>query len=485
MCGIFGISGKVAVGSSLVSSLKNLQHRGQDGAGIVIDDTEFYVKKGLGLVKEIFESSDNSYDSAKGSVGIAHVRYTTQGSNLLQNIQPFIIDEPINIAMAHNGNVTNFRELKNEIILHGKTVDTDCDIELLLKMFSIVLCNKNVDNYSPEDFFEAVKFLHEKVLGGYAVVSIIKGYGLLGFTDPNGIRPLFLGKKEVQDDVVYCFSSESSSFKELGFKLVKRFNAGESIFIDNKNKIFIDRGDLRNHRPCIFEDLYFANPSSEAISIDDDLLIGLKRKNIGNLIAKYLIARNLTPDVIIDVPSSGYFYAQGLSLALNIPYAEALKKNHSLRTFITEHSNRDSVVTKKFVVDCNAVRGKKIAVVDDSIVRGTISKHVVSILKKAGAKEIYFISGSPKIENPCVYGIDMASKEEMIAHKKTEEEIALSIGADHVIYPEIGDLLYLYKDFGKVCDACFTGYYPTKIDKVVLNNIANEKQSRLMTLNRK
>lgn len=478
MCGIIGLSGHSNIHSMLIPALETLQHRGQDAAGVVVSSSQFYIKKGLGLVSQVFNAQ--AEESVCGSVGIGHVRYTTQGANTLENAQPFIVDNPIKIAMAHNGNVTNFQELKQVILSYGDAVNTDCDLELLIKIFSIALSRVKSEPGSPETLFEAVKFLYQKAFGAYSVVAIVKDYGLLGFTDLYGIRPLFLGAKEVEGGSVFCFSSETRTFDRLGFKTIQRLTAGQAIFIDKLNKIHINNGNKKSFRPCVFEDIYFSKPDSQAINEDqNNQSIAEKRRELGKRLAKQLCARGLTPDVIIDVPSSAYFYAEGLSQALNVPYQHALRKNHSLRTFITDSTQRDAVVNQKFIIDVDVVKNKKVAVVDDSIVRGTISKYIVAALKAAGAKEVYFISGSPMVINPCTYGVDMSSREEMASYNRTEEEIALFIGADQVIYPTLKDLYSLYHGFRRLCDACFSGQYPTNVCDQTLKNIAEEKKKRI------
>ncbi len=481
MCGVFGISDRnnsvSSLDSELISGLATLQNRGQDAAGIVMSNNPFFIKKNLGMVSQIFHHQKSNISTEP--VGIGHVRYTTQGENTLKNTQPFILEEPFGIAMAHNGNVTNFKHLRNKIIQAKRKIQTTNDLELILQLFSISLSENSRKEYTYRDFLSAAEFIQSNVFGAYSVLTILRGYGLLGFTDSNGIRPLFLGKKESIKGVIFAFSSETSSFEQLGFETVRRLIAGEIIFIDNNNQIQTRNGFLKNYKPCIFEDLYFSKSHSKPInSVNHNDSIALRRETIGKILGKKIKMLGLKLDLVIDVPDSGYFYAQGISEELCIPYKKGLTKNDSMRTFISDKNTRKKIVLKKFNVISHLIKNKRIGVVDDSIVRGTISKHIAMLLKSEDAKEIYFISGSPIIRNPCIYGVDMSLKEEMVAYNKKIDEIALYIGVDKIIYPTLGDLKKVYEN-NRFCHACFSGEYPTKVSKSILLDIAQEKLFRI------
>jgi amidophosphoribosyltransferase len=473
MCGIVGFTGKQKIVGDILYGLLTLQHRGQDSAGIVTFDKMFHTKKGKGLVNEVF--SEKHYERLKGNIGIGHVRYTTHGSTSIENAQPITTNFPYGIAMVHNGNVTNFKKMSKALYEDYHVLPTSTnDLEILLYTFASELKNKDLKHLKVNDIFEAVKVTQQKIEGAYAVISVIANHGLLAFMDPDGIRPLILGKKETENGPVYGFASENITFDHLGYKVVRDLQPGEIVFIDNQGKVHSTEGYKRKQHFCVFEYMYFAREDSIFYGNN----VAGKRVRLGQSIAKQFKQAGITPDVIIDVPSSGYFAASGLAEAMNIPHHRGLvKSNYIGRSFIApEQKERENLVHRKLNPIKKAIRDKKVAVVDDSIVRGTTSKRIVEILKKAGAKEVYFVSAAPPVKYPCVYGIDMSVKTDLIAHKMNKEQIREYIGADALFYFDLNELSSIFPKAG-ICDACFTGNYPTPHIEEALKDIEQERKN--------
>ena len=472
MCGIVGFYGTEKVVYDLLLGLTALQHRGQDAAGIVTFKKTFHLKKGLGLVNRVFE--EKHVERLKGKLGIGHVRYTTQGTNEAENAQPFVANYPFGIAMVHNGNVVNFKELKKSLYDDYHILpETSNDLELILYTLASELRSKKLRKLSVIDIFDAVETTQHKVKGAYSTIAAIANHGILAFTDPYGIRPLIMGKRETKDGIMYGFASESSCFDYLEYDVIEDIGPGEIVYIDQNYKVHRKNGFKKGKAFCIFEHIYFAREDS----VIKGKLVAQERVRLGRMLAKKMWAANLEPDIIIDVPSSGYFSASGLAEAMKIPYRRGLVKNsHVGRSFISPtQKEREAVVKKKLNPIRKVVEGKKIAVVDDSVVRGTTSRRIVKILRDAGAKEVYFVSAAPPIKHPCVYGIDMAVSTELIASKKTEKEIGEYIGADAMIYQSLDDLKELYADFSP-CMACFSGNYPTPNAKKYVKLISKERK---------
>lgn len=471
MCGIIGINKNQNVTLEIIHGLTALQHRGQDSAGIVTFNGNFKIKKGVGHVSNVFQNID--LEKYQGDCGLGHVRYATAGSTEAIDAQPFAVNYPFGLAMVHNGNVINFNSLRKELNEeHKRLIDTSNDVELILYTFAVNLEKNDLQNITVENIFDAVEKVQKSVKGAYSVLTIIANQGFLAFTDPYGIRPLIMGKKETSTGVSYAFASETNVFDYLGYEVVRDLEAGETVFIDNDNNVH--SRILKQNKPsfCVFEYIYFAREDS----IFHNRLVASERVKMGKMLSKNLKKSGLKPDIIIDVPNSAYFFASGLAEAVDIPYRRGLAKNRFIgRSFITPNQKkRESVVKQKLNPIKDIIKNHKIAVVDDSIVRGTTSRHLVNLLKKYGAKEVYFISASPQIKYPCIYGIDMSVKKEMIAAEKNETQIAKFINADSVIYQSLEDLQEMYSDFS-ICDACFSGNYPTGITKDLLEQIETEK----------
>ena len=477
MCGIVGFYGPEDVAHDIVFGLTALQHRGQDAAGIATFDDNFHLCKGNGLISDVFRPKQ--LKKLKGNIGIGHARYTTQGSGDAELAQPFTTSYPFGLSMVHNGNVINFRSAAKR--LHEKyhvLPKTSNDLELIMYTFASELRLKNLDNISVIDIFDAVETTQELVKGAYATITIIAGHGLLAFNDPLGIRPLVLGRRETERGPVFAFASESTCFDYLGFEFVENVGPGQAVFIDKDFKVHHKNPQEQPKNFCVFEHIYFAREDSTI----HGRLVARERVRLGKMLAKKVIESGIQPDMVIDVPSSGYFSASGLAEAIGVPYRRALvKNNHMGRSFIvSSQAGREDIVKKKLNPIREFVEGKKVAVVDDSIVRGTTSRRIVRILREAGAAEVYFISSAPPIIAPCIYGIDMAMSTELIAANYTEEEICRYIEADKVIYQSVEDLQALFseeKGHGGSCFACFTGQYPTGDVTKYLRHIQEERQS--------
>ncbi|OUJ75844.1 amidophosphoribosyltransferase [Hymenobacter crusticola] len=484
MCGIVGFYGPDDVVHDIVFGLTALQHRGQDAAGIATFNGNFHLHKGNGLINDVFKPKH--VKKLKGNIGIGHARYTTQGSNDADLAQPFTTSYPFGLAMVHNGNVINFRDAAKR--LHDKyhvLPKTSNDLELIMYTFASELRIKDLDHLSVIDIFDAVETTQELVKGAYATITMIAGHGLLAFNDPLGIRPLVLGRRDTPDGPIYAFSSESTCFDYLGFEFIKNVGPGQAVFIDKNFQVHYKNPYNLPKAFCVFEHIYFAREDSTI----HGRLVARERVRLGKLLARRVMEAGLEPDMVIDVPSSGYFAASGLAEAIGVPYRRALvKNNHMGRSFIvSSQAGREDVVKKKLNPIRAFVEGKKIAVVDDSIVRGTTSRRIVRILREAGAKEVYFISSAPPIVSPCIYGIDMAMSTELIAANHTEEEICRYIEADRVIYQSLEDLQELFSEdrgHGGSCFACFSGKYPTGDVSRYLRHIQEERQSHRGKKNR-
>lgn len=472
MCGVLGICGFEDVSNELVSGLVSIQHRGQDAAGVLTyNDGRFRMHKGTGHVSDVFRKVDMS--KLKGNVGLAHVRYATIGSTEAIDAQPFAVNFPFGIAMVHNGNVINFVKLRKVLndTFH-RMVETENDVELLLYTFAAYLQEKNLSSIKKEDLFETVEFVQETVKGAYSCITYIKGQGFLAFTDPYGIRPLMMGRKITERGTKYIFTSETAVFDYLGYDYVRDLEAGEAVFIDMDNKLHSRILKRKKDAFCVFEYIYFAREDSKF----RERLVATERVRMGKALKERLEEAGVKPDIIIDVPNSAYFFASGLAEMIDAPYRRGLAKNRFVgRSFITPNAElRKRVVRQKLNPMKDIIEGRKIAVVDDSIVRGTTSRHIVHMLKEYGAKEVYFVSASPPVKYPCIYGIDMSVKKELIAANCTVEEIAESLGCEKVIYQTVEGLRELYKDL-PICDACFSGEYPTGITQEILDQIESEK----------
>ncbi|MBB5189982.1 amidophosphoribosyltransferase [Silvimonas terrae] len=469
MCGILGIVAKTPVNQLLYDGLLVLQHRGQDAAGIVTaEEQRLHMHKGQGLVRDVFRT--RNMRSLWGNTGIGHVRYPTAGSaSSLAESQPFYVNSPFGIVLAHNGNLTNDAKLKDEMYRTDlRHINTNSDSEALLNVFAHELQNRAQGFKLDADIiFEAVAAVHKRVKGAYAVVAIIAGYGLVAFRDPHGIRPLTLGSHETEAGTEYLVASESVALDTLGFKRVRDIDPGEAVYISFA-------GELSNRQchptpnlvPCIFEHVYFARPDS----VIDGISVYEARLKMGDYLAERVqkIIPDLDIDVVIPIPDTSRASALQLAIKLNLPYREGFIKNRYIgRTFIMPgQASRKKSVRQKLNPIGVEFAGRSVLLVDDSIVRGTTSKEIVQMAREAGARKVYLASAAPPVKFPHVYGIDMPTRAELIATGRTDQQIAEEVGADAVIYQELTDLISACREAsgGRIQEfetSCFDGKYIT------------------------
>jgi len=441
MCGIIGIVAKNNVNQDLYDGLTVLQHRGQDAAGIVTyDDKRLHLRKGNGLVKDVFTTNDMM--RLQGNMGIGHVRYPTAGSSSSAEAQPLYVNSPYGIALAHNGNLTNAYDLKEEIYRQDlRHLNTDSDSEVLLNVFAHEIQTSHKLRINEVDVFNAISAVHKRCRGAYASVAMITGYGIVGFRDPNGIRPVVYGKRETPNGVDYCIASESVALDVQGFELITDIKPGEAVIITAKGEVYTQQcAEETKYTPCIFEHVYFARPDS----IMDRISVYKARLRMGEKLAKKIL--KIHPDhdidVVMPIPDTSRSSALELANSLGVRYREGFMKNRYIgRTFIMPgQKQRKSSVKQKLNAMELEFKGRNVLLVDDSIVRGTTSSQIVKMAREAGAKKVYFASASPAVKYPNVYGIDMPSPEEFVAHNRNDEDIAKEIGADWLIYQDLIDL---------------------------------------------
>ena len=467
MCGIAGIAGGSLVASDLYEVLSILQHRGQDAAGIATcNQGKMFLQKAKGLVRDVFRVED--LERIKGTMGIGHVRYPTAGCHTFHEAQPFYVNSPYGIALAHNGNLTNAVQLKKELFqIDRRHINTDSDSEILLNVFAHELYkNSRSHQLTAEGVFKSVRSVHHRCLGGYAVVAMINGHGLVGFRDPNGIRPAVLGERSTPMGPEYLIASESCALDVLGFTLIGDIGAGEAIYIDMNRRLYRRQcSDRPRLGPCIFEYVYLARPDS----IIDGTSVYQARLRMGRKLAAKIKAQwpNHDIDVVIPVPDTSLTAAFELATCLDLTYREGFIKNRYVnRTFIMPNQHeREMSVRRKLNPIAQEFKNKKVLLVDDSIVRGTTSKQIIQMARTAGADKVYFASAAPPVRFPNVYGINMPSTSELIAHGRNELQVAGMIGADRLIYQDLEDLFacasegnHRLKDFES---SIFDGVYVT------------------------
>ncbi len=478
MCGIIGIVGKNPVNQLLYDGLLVLQHRGQDAAGIVTcDGNTFHMHKNNGLVKDVFQT--RHMRSLIGNAGIAHVRYPTAGSSSAAEAQPFYVNSPFGIVLGHNGNLTNSAQLKQEMFRQDlRHINTSSDSEVLLNVLAHEIEKTSQNAVLNTDMvFDAVAGVHKRCKGAYAVVAMIANFGLLAFRDPFGIRPLVIGKSESDKGTEYIVASESVALDVLGFQLIRDVAPGEAVFIDMQGNLF-SRQCAENPKlnPCIFEYVYLARPDS----LIDGVSVYQTRLDMGRSLAEK-IKREWSDkhiDVVIPIPDTSRPSALQLGITLGLDYREGFIKNRYIgRTFIMPgQALRKKSVRQKLNPIGIEFKGKNVLLVDDSIVRGTTSQQIVQMARDAGANKVYFASAAPPVRFPNVYGIDMPSRDELLATDRTDEEICKEIGADDLIYQDLDALVHdvsMNNPAIKVFDcSCFDGKYVTgDIDEAYLANI--------------
>jgi len=460
MCGVVGIVGNKPVNQALYDALTVLQHRGQDAAGIVTySENGLHRRKDNGFVRDVFHS--RHMVKLKGNVGIGHVRYPTAGTNRSSEAQPFYVNSPYGLCLAHNGNLTNTKELIDSLKEDRRYLNSDSDSEVLLNVFAHELHKRGNGTPTPEAIFDTVDKVHDRVNGGYAVVALIVNHGVVAFRDPNGIRPLVLGKKDGQ----YMVASESVTLDILQFERVRDVQPGETIFIESDGTLHSRTYAETNHTPCIFEFVYLARPDS----IIDGISVYKTRLRMGEQLAGQIVREwpDHDIDVVIPIPDTSRTAAVQVAHHLGTKYREGFIKNRYIpRTFIMpdQEERVESVRQKLNAIDLE-FRDKNVLLVDDSIVRGTTSKQIIKMARDAGARKVYFASAAPPVRYPNVYGINIPTAEELIAHNHTVKEIEQIIGADRLIYQDLNGLLRAVchsdskiKEFDT---SCFSGKYVT------------------------
>ncbi len=483
MCGFIGIYGPdgVDVAPELYEGLLAVQHRGQDAAGITTFTETFHSRKGFGLVRDVFSANDMG--RLCGNLGVAHVRYPTVGTGTADDAQPFHVNFPVGVAMAHNGNVTNFKALREMTMRNASTrLNSSCDLEVILFVFARVLSERLRPGVpaTPDDIFASVAAVFREVRGAYSVVALVPDVGLVAFRDPYGIKPAILGKKETEEGVSYAAASESVVLDVIGYDVIGDVAAGEAILVDSSRRLHRRKLADKPHRPCIFELVYFARPDSML----DRISVYKTRRRFGRELAdQWRESGAPTPEVVIPIPDSSRDAAMALAQELDLPYREGLVKNRYIgRTFImpSELSRRNSVRRKLNAIPLE-FEGKDVLLVDDSIVRGNTARRIVKMAREAGAKKVYMALTSPPLISPCPYGIDMATKTEFVAGGRTIAEVAALLGADHIVYLDRARMNAAARagnpGVEQFCNACFTGEYPTgDITREVLEAIEGERR---------
>ena len=441
MCGIVGVVGRSSVGLELYEGLSMMQHRGQDAAGIVTcAGDRLTLRKANGLVRDVFGQPHIS--ALEGSMGIGHVRYPTAGTSSTAEAQPMYVNSPFGICMAHNGNLINADDLNEELFRSDRRhINTSSDSEVLLNVFAHELQAVAGLRLKPEDVFNAVERVHARAIGAYSALALIAGYGMVGFRDPNAIRPLIVGYRENADGPDYIMASESVVLDVLGYKEMASIKPGEAVYIEMSGRVHRKQcSSSPRYAPCIFEFVYLARPDS----MIDGISVYKARLKMGEKLADKIL--RLHPDhdidVVIPIPDTSTTAALPMAHRLNVKYRQGLIKNRYVgRTFIMPgQAERKRSVRRKLNTVELEFRDKNVLLVDDSIVRGTTSKQIVQMARDAGAKKVYLASAAPPVRYPNVYGIDMPAPSEFVAHKLSEEEVADYIGVDWLVYQDLEDL---------------------------------------------
>lgn len=484
MCGVVGIAGKSPVNQLLYDALTMLQHRGQDAAGIITcHNGRLYLRKDNGMVRDVFHT--RHMRALLGNYGIGHVRYPTAGSSSSAEAQPFYVNSPYGISLAHNGNLINADKI-NEELFHTdlRHINTDSDSEVLLNVFAHELQKCKKVDPDEQDIFTAVAQVHKRCKGAYGVVALITGHGLVGFRDPHGIRPLIYGSRETENgEKEYIIASESVAITALGFKVERDIAPGEAIFINAKGQLFSQQcAENPQYRPCIFEYVYFARPDATI----DGISVYKARLKMGEKLAHKILrewGQQHDIDVVIPIPDTSRTSALELANTLGIKFREGFMKNRYIgRTFIMpgQQQRKKSVRQKLNPVDLE-FKDKNVLLVDDSIVRGTTCEEIIQMARDSGAKQVFFASAAPMVKYPNVYGIDMPAKSELIASNRSVEEVRQIIGADRLIFQDLEDLkdavrTTVVPHVQEFDCAVFDGIYVTGgIDEHYLNELAQSR----------
>ena len=467
MCGIIGIVGAGPVAASLYDGLTVLQHRGQDAAGIAtVDGTRIRIHKGNGLVRDVFDAK--SMRLLEGRIGIGHCRYPTAGSEGSDEAQPFYVNSPYGIALAHNGNLINTEALRREVFEQDRRhINTQSDSEVLMNVMAHEIARQ--ETLTPEAVFDAVSAVHRRCRGGYAIVSVVLGLGLVAFRDPHGIRPLVLGKREGAEGMEYAVASESVALDLTGFTRVRDVAPGEAIVITASGQLHARQcATPAAHAPCIFEYVYFARPDS----MIENVSVHKARMRMGVKLGEKIL--RLRPDhdidTIIPIPDSSRDAALEVANVLGVKYREGFIKNRYVgRTFIMPgQGERVKSVRRKLNPIPLEFRNRVVLLVDDSIVRGTTSQQIVQMARDAGARKVYLASAAPPVRHPNIYGIDMPAASELIAHGRSEEDVQAELGCDWLIYQDLADLEWAVAEGNAALagfdSSCFTGEYVTGVE---------------------
>ncbi len=477
MCGIVGIVSHTPVNQEVYDALTVLQHRGQDAAGMVTYDSgRLFMRKDNGLVRDVFRTRHML--NLRGTMGIGHVRYPTAGCSSSAEAQPFYVNSPYGITLAHNGNLTNSAQLKEDLFREDQRhINTSSDSEILLNVFAHELQRLGKLRLSVDDLFDAVTAVHKRVRGAYAVVVMITGFGVLAFRDPYGIRPICYGRRETEFGPEHMVASENVALDSLGFELVRDLAPGEAVFFNRDGSVHQRRcAEEAQLAPCLFEFVYLARPDS----IMENVSVYKARLRMGDFLAEKILREwsDHDIDVVIPIPDTSRTAALQLANTLGVKFREGFIKNRYIgRTFIMpgQQLRRKSVRQKLNAIELE-FHDKNVLLVDDSIVRGTTSEQIIQMARDAGARNVYFASAAPPVRYPNVYGIDMPSASELVAHGRTEEEVARLIGADRLFYQDLDALVESVRrgnrNIDSFDDSVFTGHYVTgDIDARYLQHI--------------
>ena len=480
MCGIIGIVGRAPVAAQIYEGLTVLQHRGQDAAGMATSEgSKLHIHRSNGLVRDVFESEHMA--RLRGNAGIGHCRYPTAGGDSSEEAQPLYVNSPFGIALAHNGNLVNMQQLKQELFASDRRhLNTESDSEVLLNVLAHELQMQSNLELTADEVFTAVTRTHARMNGGYASIALFPGIGILGIRDPHGIRPLVYGVRETEEGPEYAIASESVALDVLGFDLVRDVRPGEAVFItvdgELHTRMCVPSAVLT---PCIFELVYFARPDS----MMDDISVYKARLRMGERLARKILRErpNHDIDVVIPVPDTSRTAAIPLAYRLNVKYREGFIKNRYIgRTFIMpgQGERMKSVRRKLNVVDLE-FRNKNVLLIDDSIVRGTTSKQIIQMARDAGARKVYFASAAPPVRYPNVYGIDMPAASELVAHGRTEAQVQEELGADWLIYQDLDDLVEACREGNPAIKefdtSCFSGHYVTGVEPDYLRELETQR----------
>lgn len=458
MCGLIAVSGTVDSAYEVFFGLMNLQHRGQDGAGILAVDPRrpggFQLQKGSGLIENVF--SERSFKNLKGIAALGHARYATIGRDDPNLLQPFL-DYGLGIGLGHNGNIVNFYQLRDEMFGHDVRLQSDSDV--ILRLLAKGLGGKEIN---AANLFEAIKGCMNSLVGSYAVACISRNGDIFGFRDPDGIRPLVYGSKLGETgERVFALSSESVALNFLGYEVHGEVAPGEAIFIDVQGNMQRQILKQRSYSPCMFEWVYFARVESEFAGTS----VYEARFQLGVLLAERIKQLGIESDIVVPVPETSRIAAVSLAETLGLPFRELLIKNRYVnRTFILDgQASRQEAVRRKLFPIAHEFEGKRCLIVDDSIVRGNTAKQIVKLVRQAGAREVVLISSCPQIAHACFYGIDFPRADELVAYDRTDEEIARELGVDRVVFQTVEGLKDALKQ-KSLCTGCLTGEYPTTVE---------------------